>query len=243
MDDANVYFISAGPSPEADDAGISRLPKSGGVPTRIVKGRKRASGIAQGGGSLFWADVDGIFRLDKATGAVARVSAAGELRSPCGIAADKTHVYWAETANGDDRPTEILRATHNGQNVGTVAVNDAGFACNLALDDASVYWIDLRKGAVMRSAKNGASTTPLSAMPVVGHALTVDASSVFVLSERAPDSILRGSIWKLPVAGGAPVLLAIDELGLNGLATDEREIFWTGARASDHHGAVRRLAR
>jgi hypothetical protein len=155
----------------------------------------------------------------------------------CGTDAD-------EQVGDDARPPEIARATHAGKNVGTVAAHEAGFACSLAVDDAGVYWIDLRTGAATRSEKDGRSSSPLGTIPVVGHAVAVDASGVYVLSERAPESYLRGSIWRVGKApGGRPVLLAIDELPLNGLALDERDVFWTGHRSTDHRGVIRRLAK
>lgn len=102
-------------------------------------------------------------------------------------------------------------------------------------------WIDLRAGVVMRSPKDGGAPTAVGSVPVVGHALAADASSVYVLSERSAESFTQGTLWRVPASGGSAFLLATDLVPLNGLAIDGRDVYWTEAGMNDHHGFVRRL--
>ncbi|MFO0591079.1 MAG: sialidase family protein [Polyangiaceae bacterium] len=128
------------------------------------------------------------------------------MAAPGGLAADSTHVYWADTEAGT-----ILRAPKAGGKAEIVTSGLAG-PLAVAVDEARVYFTTIGKrygdpGAVGYAPKSGGEYMVLKDGLFRPVAVAVDAGAVYWLVQGHEQST-TGYVFKTPKNGSAPAILA-----------------------------------
>jgi streptogramin lyase len=194
-----------------------------------------------------------------ASGAVGKVAKAGGVvaviaateNAPDSLAVDGTNVYWTI---GDHK---TLRAVSRGGGAAfDLVVSPTEYSGAIATDSASVYW---GGGALMKVDADGQHLAHLADLPEGPRWLRVHGGEVFYLTNymlyRAPadggaatqlgdtnymfgldvdDSglyyAITRTISEMPLAGGQATPLLADTTGVtDGIAVDERFVYWTSS--------------
>jgi hypothetical protein len=144
------------------------------------------------------------------------------------VAVDGTSVYWAEAgAQG----IAIRSAPRAGGAATTLGSASAGQWRNaLAVDDARVY-VTPGAALIAEVAKSGGPTTSLA---VRAESLAIDSSYVYFTNAGA------GTVSKMPLAGGAPTVLATNQSGPWRIALDATSVYWG---ADQDGGSVMKVAK
>jgi hypothetical protein len=98
------------------------------------------------------------------------------------------------------------------------------------VDATRVYWLE--SYTVMTAPKAGGAATTLA--PFMGdfsmfnRELTINATSVFWTSS-SQSNFVNGSVWSVPIGGGAVTKLASGLQGTQGIAVDDQNVYWTNS--------------
>jgi hypothetical protein len=150
---------------------------------------------------------------------------------PFNVAADATHVYWANTGTMDNGGS-VQRAPIGGGTVETIAPTQA-YPWGLVVYSGSVYWTNLgtaaqtfSDGSVMKVAIGSTSPTALVSNVHAPTALAVDASGVYFTMLGSGTSRL---IAKVPLGGAAsPTTLAtMVGVSVQDIAVDSTSIYFS----------------
>jgi len=198
LDGSNVYWTTT-------DGNIVAVGKSGGTPKTILTGQGGIVGLAVASGEAFWgAQADGINYQIRGTtlpAGGATIVIAETDGAAYGIAADATNVYWSTKA-------ALYSALISG---GTMTALDAGGP------------------PATRLASVGATTGSTGSAPVV--ALAIDSSDIywgtFGATAAGPGGTGTGTVQKIGLTGSGEQGLASGQSGPNGLAIDDKSIYWT----------------
>jgi hypothetical protein len=202
------------------------------------------------------ADVDrsslrfaGIFRVTKApSGGLERradvaVLSGPEPSPPVALAVHGTSIYWVADAHDGDYADERVEAslrtasiTNPAHGAGQVLASGPTFESkgrdvrfSLAADDASVYWLSQRQGAVMKVPSTGGAPIVLAADQQDFSSIAVGGGSVYWA--WTPPSSATGGVRRVPTSGGIVRTLASD-LWLMGVAYDSKGLVLTGSELS-----------
>jgi len=140
---------------------LSRVPRLGGaVLTRVTQARQINRGIAIAGNTTYTGQggaADGQIIAEDWSQIFATVLVGG-LNTPCCVAVDSTHLFWAEEGG------VIKRALLNGTVTNTYTPVATGYVVyNLEIDSTHVYWLEANNGVgrIRRVAKTGGTVTTL----------------------------------------------------------------------------------
>jgi hypothetical protein len=103
----------------------------------------------------------------------------------------------------------------------TNAVDSYDPCIALTIDDSNVYFSD-SLGVYKVSKSGGPTTTVVTMGSVYAASLATAGADLYVGMWD------RGSIWKLPKAGGTPETVATAQYGLRSLAVDSLHLYWAG---------------
>jgi hypothetical protein len=146
------------------------------------------------------------------------------------LAVDATDVYWP-SGDGATSPDggasgAVMRTPIAG---GPSTVVAPATALTIAVDDASVYWIDQPQcrtfpcpANVMRVSNAGGTPTVLASAGNNAYRIVVDAANLYWFANDS--GIAR--IFELAKAGGKPTQLAEYETYVTGFAVDATSIYW-----------------
>ncbi len=198
-------------------------------------------GVAVDASHLFWADryKGTIGRVGQPPGTVTdRVDIVGEplqadealvsgLASPCGLALDGAHLYWA-----DQSGMAIGRADLDGGAQVRNLVSAVSLPCGVAVDGTHVYWASLTGDAIGRARLDGSEVE----REFIGGAhgpcgVAVDGAHVYWANQ------LGGSIGRADLDGGNPDQGFI--AGLTdpcGVAVDGAHVYWANWNGRDPVG-------
>jgi len=224
VDATNVFWVNRGfgPADGGIEGAIEKSNLDGSGVTRIAGGQYYSIDIAVDRDNAYWIDFgsssltsDGsVMRVSRDGGAI--VPLATGLGAPMGIAASGTDVYWTESASGI-----VARVPSTG---GTPVPVASGQKEPLAItvDATSVYWTTgsgNADGFVMKAPLGGGDAVTLASGRGRPAAIAVDATNVYFAD---------GGIWKVPLAGGDPLLLHTpDYPPATSLAVAEGLVYWT----------------
>jgi hypothetical protein len=208
---------------------ISRSSVLGGPVETVASGGSVAfgpQGIAVTGGHVLWAaNRDGkIWRAGlHANDATSVLLAAGQ-GAPIGVATDGVYVYWASHDGGTIARTRIRQHTDDPVEVLASGQNQPW---GVAVRGGSVFWTNWGGGgSVMRLDLPALCGSPLpspstlvAAAGGTPAALAVDATSVYWVDGSA--------VKKVPIGGGAPVILASGQNDPKGVVVDAAHIYWS----------------
>jgi hypothetical protein len=227
----NVYWTTL--------EGVMTVPLGGGPVTSIgpVSGGGSLLAIAVDNARIYWTEENAC--TTTGCGAILSVSleggpvttlASGQALSPGGgLAADGTHVFWA-TGGG------IMVAPALGGAPTTLAPVSA-WVENIAVDAASVYWMD-SGGILAKVPVTGGAVTTLATSRGVNGALAVDATNVYWIDH---------AVMSVPLGGGAATTLfaLADDAAIGVMAVGATSLYWTvtstGAGARQGTGEILRL--
>jgi hypothetical protein len=203
VDGTSVYWVDFGGGGNARGSTL-KVPLAGGTPTTLASGQSFPGGIAVDATGVYWVnggglDLDGGTLIAPNTGTVmkaplgggAAITLASGLNVPGNIAVDATNVYrtnvgsqsggtWANDGSVMKLPLTAGAAT-------TLAAQGVPFG--IAVDAASVYWVDLA-GTVMKAPLSGGTPTTLASNQSPTH-IAIDATSVYWTN------VVQASVMKL----------------------------------------------
>jgi hypothetical protein len=239
LDAARVYWTGGG--------SVMSLPLQGGTtPTTLVSGQAGGpNAIASDGTSVYWVNSTSNANLTSSVRKVAvsggsPVTLATGLVSPSSVAVDGQNVYWGEgTAAPDvDGGAPCVKSLPVGGGsvttlVASTLLSGGGPAPAVAVHDPDVYAAFQLEGnalGLVRVPTTGGAAVTLA--PEVDGYLAVDGTSAYwTVSETS-------AVFKVPVAGGAPVVVASDQAGPGAIAVNDASVFWTTSNVGGAYGAI-----
>lgn len=133
--------------------------------------------------------------------------------APYGIAVNDTHVFWANSGNG-----EIWRAAKDGSGALLLAEGQ-GAPWGIRLRGESVYWVSHAIDGVLGKVPiDGGAVVPIATAPA---ARDLVVSESFVFWTREPDDVER-----VGLDGADPQLLVSANMLSNTMALDDTAIYW-----------------
>jgi hypothetical protein len=253
VDDDSVYIS------QFNNGILSKVPKTGGPVQQLFKGGNpwlvavagpNAYASGRGAGEVLYVEKDGGLPAGVDAGLGTTASDAGWAGNvgalaiaPAGaivygIAADANYVYWTDLMLGN-----VWRAPVAGPHPSTpeiVAYSPA--TTGIAVSDAGVLWggyttniYYLPFGA--SEAEAGAGTTePLQLTRIPN----IDLRFVAMDDTRAYFTMTdNGSVWTVPLAGGATTRISGEEGGPWGITADSSGVYWANS-ANNGNGGIRR---
>jgi len=116
---------------------------------------------------------------------------------------------------------------------GEVIVSGLTSPLALAVDDTSIYWIDLgtfpnyADGRVMRANKDGTNQTPLAQNQLRLAGLAIDGPDVFWTAWGSTDALdPTGFLATVPKAGGTPITLSSGFTGPSDIAVSGSDVYF-----------------
>ncbi len=228
--DATTIYIS-----DARNGILSSAPKSGGAPKPLVSAQKGLAEIAVDATALYWTTSDGkgggsVMKLLHKGGAPVQLAAVkpSDLGGPTGIEVDDKNVYWVVATKFGD----VMRVAKTGGAASVVAEKQRS-PYDIAGDGHGVYWTNFGSGTsdgtVMgitfgKPGEKPKEPVALATGRRTPWAIVVDATSAYWIDKGPP-----GAVMKVPLAGGAPTVLASDTKATL-LAVDPAEngkLYWT----------------
>jgi hypothetical protein len=193
--------------------------------TEIAAAQDEPSYLAIAGGSLFWTNFgdDSVAQAD--TDGVATTVVAAAQAGATGIAADLTHVYWANhgTVGGNDG--SILEAPVDGSAPPAPIAEGVPYPWGVAIDDSFVYWTHHEgAGGVIRAPRGSMGQGPFTtiAMGDVPNSLVVDDTHVYWVLRTT------GAVRRAPKDGsGQAETLAENQGEVREIAVDATHVYWT----------------
>jgi len=174
------------------------------APERIVVDAKRA----------YWTSSPATVKSVSLSGGP--VTTISEDKGPLALTLDATSVYWggyggvAKAPLEGGSPTVLIAESGSTQSIWGVAV-DAEF----------VYWTDSIAGTLQKVPLAGGPATVVCSLEGGASALAIQGKNLYWLD--------NANLWKVPVGGGAPELIAAgadNDVGYD-LAVDETNAYWT----------------
>ena len=209
--DKNLYVAGVGFT-GADGGVVVRVPLPGGSPAILASGGSAPVGIAVDGASVYWTASDGSLTKVPIGGGAPVVLAPGP-KSATRPVLDGDEIYWSDEAG-----ETIRRVAIDGGIPETLVIGEPASGLAIAGDDlviASGYTLETAPLA------GGPSTTIGTAAGAPVFAVAVDDASVYFTS--------YSTIWKVPLAGGIPLVLAGNQGSPGALVVDDTSVYWTDA--------------
>ena len=200
-----------------DTGARAATPIVGGNPTTLASGQNNPFGITVDADRVYWVN-------SNIAGEVMSVPIAGG--EPTTLADNQGEPFEVVVANGILYWTNLRGTVSKMPVTGgtpTVLAQRQAVPVSIAVDTNALYWTSLGGGAIRSLPLVGES----SVVPLFTH----QDSPLFI---RVRDGMLywtsadqtRASVFKAPVSGGAPVVLATSA-DTSGIAVDDTGVYWT----------------
>ncbi len=166
--------------------------------------------------NLYWGNYSSgeILKIAKAGGA-AVVLATGQF-SPIGLSIDANAVYWTNY-DGDT----VERVSLDGTNASTIAAGQF-YPSASVVDSGTIYWTTF-DGDVQKADTDGANLVPLVGGHAGASAITVDATSLYVVDY----AVGGGAVWRADLDGSNYKSLATGQIYAGFCALDAGHVYWT----------------
>lgn len=150
------------------------------------------------------------------------------------IAADGTNVYFTDAGDSGHELNGSVSRVPRGGGVVTPLVSEWG-PLDLAVDDASVYWVNAQKGTVSSIRKSGGPVTTLASRAYDVQSIAVGGANVYYTTSEGVMTVGKNG-------GSARTLVAASGL-LWKIAVDASRVFWhEGDGNGQGFGALRSAA-
>jgi hypothetical protein len=194
VDDDHVYWVNIGTGAKGS---VMRLAKTGGDPQVLASDQAFPRGLVVDDTSVYWtAGVNGAGSVMKAskTGGIAVALVTG-LNSPGELAGDDDHLYWTNRTAG------IARVAKGG-GTSQELVSSTAVSTGIAIDEKSVYFVDIAVGKLRSIGKAGGAITDIASVPQIdAQYMDTDGKNVFWHSGAVD------SLWQVSATGGKPTVL------------------------------------
>lgn len=223
VDAYDVYWTNTGI--DAATGQVMRVAKTGGEPVAVASGLNWPSDLAGDSDHLYWRDdYKGLQRIAKHGGVGPELLVASQTLSGA-IAIDDTRVYFDEVSVSASVGA-IHAVPKAGGPVAHVASLPNWFIPTLVVDGDDVYW---HNGGV-DSLWHAKTTGDVPATAVFGgdfemRYIAVTKDALFITQMGEP--FAPGAIHQIPRNGGADRLVTPRDVGLWGIAVDDKAIYWT----------------
>jgi sugar lactone lactonase YvrE len=253
LDGDNVYFGSHGSSEDPrhlTGMKVSAVGKAKPGSGKTLSKAEQPTGLAVDPQKLYWLNSTGgnstleSVALDGgAAGLVANVPSSA---TPTKLAADDKNLYINVKVSGDAKPASLSDAWA-AKIHGITRVSKAGGAPEvlaeadgpieaMVLRSGQLYYIEQDKGTPSSptcklkklAATGGTPTVLASSIARPGRAITMTADDAFVYWPDAggPNRDATGSVWRVPVGGGAASPVASNQPRPFSVALDDTTIYW-----------------
>lgn len=212
LDSTHVYAMNS--------AEILRAPKAGGAVETVVAVSSIPSAFTVNATLVLWIEDAKIRAIPKTGGApfdlFADESVAGGV-----VASDSRVFFWRNAGGGG----EVVSVDLSGSNLMVHASDDAPQPSLIALDSTHFYWVHSNlfdPGELRRVPQSGTTVETVATAQNLWN-FAIGGSSVFYRAE--------GQLWRVPVAGGQPVLVhtMTDAGGMYfAMGANEGGVYWTG---------------
>ena len=188
------------------------------------------------GAFVYWANLNGSRAVGRANldGSGGKQSFIPDTpnHSPCGVAVDASHVYWATYSFFNPSftlDTTIGRANLNGSGANQIFITGAYGPCGVAVDSGHIYWANVVTGTIGRS--NLAGSGIQQAFITGAYApcgVAVDSGHVYwANSGWGPGDITGTTIGRANLDGsGVNQSFITGAHGPSGVAVDSKHIYW-----------------
>ncbi len=191
-----------------EDGGVMSIPLSGGEATRLASSTS-ARAIAVDAENVYWADSTGVRSVSLA-GGTPKTLFSGPTNAE-GLALSQLHVYWTDATTG-----KVLRVPLLGGTTTTVAAGERT-AMGIAVDGERVVWAVGQPGAIETVSLGGGAQIKLAWDQSAPQQVALDGLNAFWTNSGAGTTL--GSVMEAPLAGGAAITLASDQVDAVGIAT------------------------
>lgn len=236
LDNSNVYWFEYDATNGAATGGsIRTVPKAGGSVTTVVSGLRGVNNFVIDDSNVYWTEYDivqgnGSIKTVPKLGGPVTVLATGtppnlttDVFFPTGIAVDSTFVYWTDF----DGP--IRRIPKSGGIA--IDLSTAGGGLRTAIDAGSTY-------LYANGGSNPGQGATIARYPLSGGAAQILATGVgsnsvggIALDDQylygvAVDAAPKGSVFEVPIGGGAPIYVAPNQNDPQNVAIDANFIYY-----------------
>lgn len=215
VDAIHVYWTN-------NDGGTSnsvrKVAVGGGAIVTLASGQAHPNHIALDANNVYWTDGGAGTVMKVLLGGGAPTTLASGQTIPTGIAVDATNVYWANNSD----PSAVMKMPLGGGAITGYASGQQSSIWNIAVDATSVYMVG--HGSIVTKVPL-AGGDPITLAPYEFskasgiNNVTVDATHVYWTTDDA--------VMKVPVDGGAPIVLASGQHIPGGIAVDTANVYWT----------------
>lgn len=227
VDATSVYWTTF-----AADGSLMKASLTGQGVTTLAPARFSAS-VAVDATSVYWTSQDMTGSDGPELGSVMKASLSGQnptalafgQSSPVSVAVDADAVYWLNAdfyrASGDEKlgmAGTVMTASLSGQNPVTLASGQYG-PFGLALDSASVYWINLG-GSVAKVGRSGQGLATLVSGQSDPDSIAAGANGVYWSNSRG------GTVMMASQTGQNVTTIASGQTYPGGLAVDATGVYW-----------------
>lgn len=232
----------------AEGTEIKRAPKGGGASAVAYTGQLAIAGFAVDDTAIYVIESDAnsgsslVARASK-TGADAGREVLDDTDSPNAVAVDAKMLYWADGTTSEvhaipkgSAPDAGPRTVYGNDTKDTIAPDEQ---LAFAIDGTAMYWTDGTNGIVAKHLINpGASGTTLFKDPDTTASdigdVAIDATYVWFTK------LDKGSLYRVPKAGGAAEVRAEGQAGIAGFASDGTSVYFA-IQGSGADGKILRI--
>ena len=191
-----------------EDGGVMSAPLGGGSATRLAS-TTSARAIAVDAENVYWADSTGVMSVPL-VGGTPKTLFSGPTNAE-GLALSQLHAYWTDATTG-----KVLRVPLLGGMTTTVATGERT-VMGIAVDGERVVWAVGQPGAIETVSLGGGTQMKLAWDQSAPQQVALDGLNAYWTNSGAGTTL--GSVMEAPLAGGAAITLASDQIDAVGIAT------------------------
>jgi hypothetical protein len=195
------------------EGAIVSVPAAGGAPTTLASTAGLASAVVADEGNVYFVDDEGTKRVSRAGGDVRTLTS----RRPDSMMVDGATLYLAEYEPGGG----VFSVPVEGGPVTQLATHAHGMIHPVRCAENVCWMTGPLLGSTLEQIDPEGHVTVLATGLTQPHGLVFDGQRFFV-------STGRGSLQRIPAAGGEPVAIHGDSL-LSSLAVDDTCLYWSSA--------------
>lgn len=225
LDSSNVYVVSRSKA-------LARIPRTGGVPERVVTETEGIVDLAARDGVLYYTVANEVKSVPGSASEDTGTVVAGPVcfGRPYGVAVDGDHVFWSCGFHGVESPTgtyDVEGSLVSGGNRRTLGATQGDYGhFDLTTDGTHVYWVS---GDTLSRRVYDASAEPeTSASSHEPHITTfaINGATAYYASTKDPYGLPKSWIEEA-VFGDKPRPIARQRDQVNSIVVGDDSVYWT----------------